>query len=258
MLTYEDAKTQLGKRETKKLARNTYLRSEGPDMIIRFWSTDIISIDTENNYTLNSGGYHTLTTKERLNEFTPARVCADKGLWYVYEGRRWEAIDRKPFADGVRVDFAGNVVDGAGSEDFPAIMRKVDRLVSKYIADYAAHVMRLGAPEEDTGGDCFYCQFGTPDTKEPMGFSHYLEHAHENYFVPSILMKAIAEEGYNSPAVIWHMMKSDLAQGREPYHLKNSLRKFFRSRKIGIAQALADGWKPQDDYDREEEGTLGG
>ena len=253
MLNYESAQRMLGTRPTKKLARNTYLREDDGRMVVKFWDTDIIIIDSQDVYTLHTGGYLTVTTKDRLNSLTPARIHADKGLWYIYEGRGWD--NRKLFAEGVRIDAHGQVVDGAGSEDFPAIMRKVDKLISKYIAGYAAHVMRLGAPEEDTGGDCFYCQFGNAQTKEPMGFDHYLSHFHEKYYVPSILMKAIAEEGYNSPAVIWHMMKSDIAEGRETYHLKNSLRKFFRSRKPGIAKALLAGWVAEDDYNRE---ALGG
>ena len=250
MLTYEEARKLLAKRPTKKLARNTYLREEYGNMVVKFWDTDIVAIDPQDTYTLHTGGYLTVTTKDRLNSLTPARIHADKGLWYIYEGRNWD--NRKLFAEGVRIDTSGHVIDGAGEETLPAIMRKVDRLVSKYIADYAAHVMRLGAPEEDTGGVCFYCQFGSPDTKEFGGFSHYLEHFHEKYFVPSILKKAILEEGYNSPGTIWYMMKPDIAQGREPYHLKNALRKFFRSRKPGIAKALLAGWISEDDYNREE------
>ena len=252
MLTFEDAQRMLGKKETKKVDRNTYLRSEDGNMVIRFWETDIVTISPDNLYTLNSGGYFTTTTKERLNSLAPVRIYQERGLWYV-TGRRYTE-DKAVFADGIQVDAEGHV-SSAGDNDLPVTMRKVDRMVSKYIADYAAHVMRLGAPEEDTGGDCLYCQFGSPDTKEFGGFSHYLEHFHEKYFVPLILKKAILEEGYNSPGTIWYMMKADIAQGHESYHLKNSLRKFFRSRKPGIAKALLAGWKPSEELIDEDEAT---
>lgn len=234
MLTFEDAGRMLAQRATKKLARNTYLRMEGGDMVIRFWETDIVRITLENNYTLNTGGYLTTTTKDRLSRFTPARVGADRGLWYVYEGQGWD--NRKLFANGIRVDITGKVIDGAGEESFPAIMKKVDRLVTRYIAGYAAHVMELGYPDEDTAGDCWGCKLhdvANPENIEPMGYDHYLSHFHENYYVPSIL------------TIVWGMMKADIARGYEPHDLKQSLRKFFRSRKLGIAKALAAGWTPR-------------
>lgn len=240
MLNYEEARKLLEKRETKKLARNTWLREENGAMIIRFWETDIVNISPDDIYTLNSGGYRTCTTKERLNDLTPARIGADRGLWYAWE--RYPGTGRVLFADGIRIDSGGKVVDGQGSEDFPAIMKKVDRMVSKYIAGYAAHVMELGHPEEETAGDCFGCTFGNGTTTEPLGYDHYLAHFHEKYYVPSILQKAILEVGYGNPPIVWGMMKRDIAHSREPYHLKHALRRFFRTRKQGIAKELAAGW----------------
>ena len=238
MLTFEDAQRMLGTRDTKKLARNTWLRAEDGNMVVKFWDTDIITIDPQDIYTLDSGGYHTATTKERLNDLTPARIWQDRGLWYV--------ANKVPFADGIRVDYSGNVVDGEGRAHLPATMRRVDRLVSKYIAGYAAHVMELGYPEEETAGDCFGCTFGNDTTTEPMGYDHYLSHFAEKYYVPSILMKAILEAGYGDPAFVWDMMKHDIAAGRESYHIKHALRKFFRARKQGIAKELAAGWTFQE------------
>lgn len=242
MLNYVEARKQLGTRETKKLARNTYLREDHGNMVIKFWETDIVKIDPQDIYTLNTGGYLTTTTKERLNSFTPARIGADKGLWYVHTGS-WsdDTHTRVLFADGIQVNKDGYVLSGAGAEEVPASMRKVDRLVTKYIAGYAADVMARGYPDEETGGDCFGCKFGASG-EEPLGYDHYLSHFHEEYYVPGILIKAIQEVGYGSPSVVWHMMKADIAQGREPYHMKSALRKYFRARKIGIAKELAAGW----------------
>ena len=239
MLTYDEARKTLKGRETKKLARNTYLREEPGRMVIKFWDTDIITIDGTNLYTLNSGGYRTLTTKERFNTFTPARIGQERGLWYVYKGRYPECT-KLPFADGIQVDSYGEVITGAGNTDMPAIMRKVDRLVSKYIAGYAADVMKNGLPE-GTDGDCWGClmQDVTGKKPEPMGFGHYLSHFEEKYYVPSILFKAMTEANYGNPGFVWGRMKADIEHGREPCDLKGRLRRFFRTRKLGIAEELA-------------------
>jgi len=238
MLTYEEARKLLGTRESKKLARNTWLREEKGNMVIRFWETDVIVIDPKNEYTLNSGGYKTFTTKDRLNTFSPANVGQDKGLWYVYN-----YMHDKPkvlFADGIRVDSSGKVLSGQGDDTMPKLMRKVDRMVSKYIAGYAAYVMKNGL-EEDTRGDCFGCCMKdvTGEVTEGMGYDHYLSHFAEKYYVPSILLKAVEEMGYGNPGIVWGMMKHGIAQGREPYDLKRVLRRFFRTRKQGIVEELA-------------------
>jgi len=231
MLTYVEAKRLLAKRPIRKLARNTYLRAEGEDVVVKFWDTDIITIDKEGIYTLNTSGYRTLTTKDRLNEFGPARVSQEKGIWYIRDA---------VFADGIKLSADGKVLSGQGAEDFSKIMRKVDKLVSKYITGYIAHLMKEKGLSQDTGGDCLFCQMQdvAKKVKEPMGYDHYLMHFEEEYYVTSILMKGITESGYSDPGFIWWHIDADLKKGHEPYHLRHILRKFFKTRKQGIAEAL--------------------
>lgn len=239
MLTFDEAKRMLAKRETKKLARNTYLREDNGRMVIKFWDTDIIAIDSDGTCKLDSGGYRTYTTKDRLNRFSPAPVWQERGLWYIMEGL-WPDVTRTPFADGIRVNAQGKVLAGAGSEDLPKAMRKVDRLVSKYIAEYAAHVVKNGV-DEDIKGDCWGCLMQDTNDKackEPMGYSHYLSHLEEKYYVPCLLMKAVRDMGYGNPGFVWGMIKADVEQGGGSYHIKHALRKFFRVRKQGIVEAM--------------------
>jgi len=239
MLTYQETERILAKRTTKKIARKTYLRRQNGDAVIRFWDTDIITISPDNVYTLNSGGYRTLTTRGRLNSFSPAIVIPDKGLWYVCDGQT--ATLRIIFADGIQVNCNGVVLGGEGSQELPKVLRKVNRLVSRYIAGYAVDVMKNGL-QEDTIRDCRYClmkDINNPKDKEPMGYDHYLCHFEEKYYVPSILLKAVFEEvGYRSPALVWKMMKADIERGREPPFVRRALRKYFRTRKLGIAEEL--------------------
>jgi hypothetical protein len=244
MLTFDEAKRILAKRETKKLARNTYLREVDGRMVVRFWETDIITIDKQDTYTLNSGGYRTLTTKDRFNSFAPVWVWQHRNMWYAVPKRQAHTLepfaDKVLFADGMRVDASGKVLSGAGNDETRKVMGKVDRLVSKYIAGYAAHVMVNGL-EQDTSGDCWGClmQDTADKVKEPMGYSHYINHFEEKYYVPVILIKALQEVGYINLGLIWGMMEADISRGREPYHLKHALRKYFRTRKQGIAEAIA-------------------
>ena len=71
-----------GKR--RKLANNTYLW-EGTDgeYHVQLHSTVIILIHPDNTFTLNTGGWDTVTTKQRINQWSPARVYSQGGVWAV-------------------------------------------------------------------------------------------------------------------------------------------------------------------------------
>jgi len=70
----------------------TKIRSEGGKTIVRYHATDVVSFD-EVNVTLNSGGYHTATTKRRMNQAAnqyslPFQVFQKKGNWYITIGNQ--------------------------------------------------------------------------------------------------------------------------------------------------------------------------
>lgn len=52
--------------------------------------TDTSSLSHSSIYTLNTGGYHTATTKDRLNRYTPRDITVyqKEGEWYVQVGTR--------------------------------------------------------------------------------------------------------------------------------------------------------------------------
>src|SRR5688572_9897981 len=74
--------------------------------ILRLHHTDIAiwSADGE-TIKLYTGGWQTITTKDRLNRFTPgSRIFSDKGVWYITRG--------VPFYEGIEVrSTTGGIVD---------------------------------------------------------------------------------------------------------------------------------------------------
>ena len=72
--------------KSRLLKGNTvvYRNAFDDNVYIRFHKTDILKFDGDGNVTLNSGGYHTITTKARLNEFQRvAYVYQEDFTWYV-------------------------------------------------------------------------------------------------------------------------------------------------------------------------------
>jgi hypothetical protein len=238
-MTHEEGCILLDKarKATRKLARNTVLRKDGQDLVIRFWETDVIKISPANVYTLDSGGYRTFTTKDRLNQFCPFVVGQTSGMWYVYERGNWTA--KAMFADGMQVGADGKPLSGAiDSQAFEKTKRKVDRLVRQYIAGFEAHVMENGL-QEPSGGDCWGCYMRAEDRrKEAMGIDHYLSHFEEKYYVPSLFYNAFMETGFGNPGLVWGMMKADIEAGRVPWQFKHVLQRFFRSRKLDLVKQL--------------------
>lgn len=86
--------------ESKRIANNT-LEIIYPDgrRAIRLHDTDILSFK-DNKIVLNSGGWQTMTTKNRLNKYLPSNisVISKKSVWYV---QRDDNII--PFADGLTI-----------------------------------------------------------------------------------------------------------------------------------------------------------
>lgn len=85
--------------------------------------TNVVIVHADGTYTLNSGGWQTVTTKARMNEHSPAHVFQRKGKWYLMPSRLenfpGESYgigypDRDatpiPFHDGIRVDSMGNPI----------------------------------------------------------------------------------------------------------------------------------------------------
>lgn len=96
----------------KRIAGNTILHRIDDDMYaIRLYNTDVVRIHRDGTWSLYTSSYTTVTTKERIGRYTPARVFQRDRKWYVQSGWGWEAENRHAFFDGIRVDERGEVVD---------------------------------------------------------------------------------------------------------------------------------------------------
>ena len=113
--SYRDAKEFLGNRKSRKIAHNTVLEIDtlnlGHEVItVKYHGNSIVNLYPDGTITLNSCGWHTSTTKERLNWFLPFGITLYQHnyRWIV---QRWHwsdaygrIIDEETlFADGMAV-----------------------------------------------------------------------------------------------------------------------------------------------------------
>ena len=211
-------KDLLSKTENVKLAKvinnNTLsMEYENGKKVIRFHDTDIITFEG-NNFILNSGGFRTKTTKERINEYTPARIQQNKGLWF---------IQGKLFYDNCKINSKGELI----SREIKVNENKINKL-KKQIAKYVNLISKDNLPYPDAG-DCWDCSLRTKDGQtmgEISKSDHLLSHLKENYLHGSILVNAMRESGYTDTGINFHY------QMKYTNYFKRALRKYLQKRLI--------------------------
>jgi len=85
MNTYKELK-ELSKTRKRKLSNNTYLvvRDDG-GFGIRLHDTEVV-IHYKDKIVLDSGGWYTVTTKARMNEYAPHTIYQRNFNWFVDNG----------------------------------------------------------------------------------------------------------------------------------------------------------------------------
>jgi hypothetical protein len=217
---------------------------DGHTIAVRYHSTDVVTFRPDGTIVLDSGGYQTVTTKQRINNYTRAHVWQDKGIWYV--GGSWRDREaRTLYYDGMELDREGAPVSPKRPDGIEGIKRELDRRVARYLKGYAKALAdgKIGDPGP---GDCFGCLFvptgqGNDPRAQAFGLDHVLQHLSEGYYVPSLLWRAMQRRG--NPAFCWQMMRGTIAQGRPVGHWLTDLRYYFRTLKPSLVALIeARGW----------------
>lgn len=210
-MTFSQCAEKLGSRASRKIGNNTYLHRLDADTIaLRLHATDVVTF-RPGTVTLDSGGWRTVTTKDRLNYVLP--VYSEKGTWYVggYKEARIVYFDGITFAEDGEL-LSDPIPDPTGEA------AKVKRQIAGF-AKLCGETLAAGMPVPG-GGDCFYCQMRTADG-DTLGdsfndVSHLESHMEEGYVVPSLLYNAVAEKGYPYPTIIlgWSDRDAETMGGR--------------------------------------------
>lgn len=187
--SFSDADAILGNRNRKKIGHNTYLQRDGEVIEAIYHSTPIVTYFRSGRMRLETGGWYTPTTKDRLNQLTPLYITQAKNIWYLSDGSR--------FFDGIMTDDSGNVLNPQTSEHqdkIDAQNKAMKKAIKSYITKYLDELVVHGMPMP-SNGDCWYC-LGLLDDS-----SHLLAHMEESYFVPMLAVNALREAGYRDEGI---------------------------------------------------------
>lgn len=239
-----DKKLQGRCKESRKYENNTYLQRRGDNIAMKYHDTDVAIFYPDGSIKLDSGGWHTSTTKERLSlalAGTPFAICQDKGVWYIYkhgkDGYWWDKKNRQcRYTDGIILKADGTIEGGLTETPNREKADKALKAKVKKFAELCASRLPLDQP---SGGDCWYCSMTDKDGKSWGDLSkdndHIDRHMKEGYVVPSLVYNAL-KQYFNAPAAFWDAFKgtgvpedSDRSFGKRA--VKKAVYRYIMSRK---------------------------
>jgi len=241
-MDYKEAKQILddkrGDKTSKKIGNNTYLkRYEDGTIVVRLHQTDIIQYKPNGTILLHSGGWKTVTTKARMNEFLPRQygIMQVKGVWYVHLTTDFNKD--LVYNDGMKLTKSTKPVN---EKVLKTRQKKNDRITNqiKKYADRYIEALFDGKVESPSGSDCWQCSMMYDKNNDRQ--DHYDNHLTNMYFVPSLIVNALKEMGASNMerdtvADIWQNGASGTYGTFAKDRLKQTLVKFMK-RKVGVAR----------------------
>lgn len=252
--TFKEAEAFLAGKGSRSIANNTRLeRREDGSIAVRLHATDVVTYRPDGSIVLESGGWRTVTTKDRMCRYLPApwRVYSERGVWgighvlYLDDGSRGWVGYR--FHDGLELDKTEDVVDPEPFGPDPA-----ERATLKAIAAYVKLVRETFAPRDRSElapgpGDCWFCcmvtENGTTLGDASGNHDHLREHLTEGYVVPSLVFHALQEAGYRSPEAIYLYGSADsIGRAVRRYVKTRLLPESAGSKPVGVPANTATGF----------------
>lgn len=228
-MMYDRLDERLGKRVTRKLQNNTYLqRRENGDIAILLHLTDVVTFKRDGRIILDSGGWLTVTTKDRMNTYTPypIHVFSDRGQWFVADNWAYnkESV-RFEYHDGIEIRVLDDntlIVDGftmpdpnAQTEENKKLRDEVDKEIKRYvkllpeaIAQWQEEIRTTGTIK--TTGDPWCCSQVAVDGTHPLRchplIDHWRQHFKDKYVFPTLVIEAANYKQDNNRIGIWIQM----------------------------------------------------
>lgn len=166
---------------------------------LKLHDTVIVTYFPDGSYELDSGGWKTLTTKDRMNNYTPFHIHQEKLIWYIN--------NKHLFKDGIRIE-----PDGTVKGDMTPGELKEWKYTKEKIMAFAKRFAEALPVPQPSGGDCWYCAFRDKEDRtwgDMADHVHLWHHIEEDYFVPSLLYNAMKEDGYHEMGMLLRRVFED-------------------------------------------------
>lgn len=154
---------------------------------------------------LNTSGWLTVTTKDRINKILDLLgskwgIYQERSLWFLSNRNGSNPI---PYYDGQIIN-EDDVPTNQGANEH-ARKRVLQKQLTKYIRKLRAVCKATGTPKPEIG-DCFYCSHVDVKTGKPVpGTDHLISHLDECYVMGSLIFNALRARGRPQPGIVWNM-----------------------------------------------------
>lgn len=260
MMSFWAAQTKVASardKRSKPIENHTRVEKVDEDTFaIRLHQTNVVLIHRDGTYTLNTGGWHTVTTKARISHYGPVLIGSKRGRWFVY-GPGWS--ERGPFFDGIRISIEGEIlnprpvdVEARAAKETDVAKAAIKKYVELYIAAGKEQIY-VDAMESYPEGavSCWDCGNPTMAGRTTEGgdpAEHLRRHLVLPEFPPELLHTAMKAKGagpYYFQLIGGASYMVDLTSVNSR-HMINDLRKWLRDY---LNSQLVDGArKPFTDY----------
>lgn len=192
-----DAQLQGRNAAKRRVDNNTWLERRGDNIAVRLHKTDVITVEPSGRITVQTGGWFTPTTKDRINQYTGAyQIVQRNGQWYW----RIDGQSNIPFTDGDGIEAQGTLFYAATVAD--------EHSRAKMLKDITAYAKLLAAalPLDPHGHDaCPQCKaFHEVDDPE-----HWMIHIRAGHIIPDLVKNALKAHGCSEtpgePGSAWPM-----------------------------------------------------
>jgi len=216
-----------GKRKSiddRPIDNNTrVIRRSHNSIAIKLWDTDIITFYDNGSIQLDTGGWKTVLTKERMNQYLPStiRVYSEQYIWYIRFNKKQYLFENGMYLtyDRIITDSDGNPI-AEHSKDVEKKKRSQLKKINEYIQLFLK-ALQNGEVPAPSQGDCFICQaFNGQPIADKMSEGKLVNgkleltpfkdnphcdciqsHIDEPYFVPTLLWNAIKSECYDAEGI---------------------------------------------------------
>lgn len=207
---YQDIVAELHGRESKKVGNNSYLHKvDGDKVAYKLHETDIV-IFSPKEIELNSGGWQTPTTKDRINRALSMAKVAENipNRWdaYLQQSHGNWYLGKTPFMDGMKLNYDGKILTKVKEAEKELGKREeLEKEISRYVRALSKRIDE-GTLNLESGGDCWMCSMRTQEGNtlgEATNDDHLMQHLKQKYFMVTLINNALEKRGYRFPAIFF-------------------------------------------------------